>query len=351
MFELGNAGIIGKRDNQEDYFASLPMDNGLLGIVADGMGGYEGGEVASSVSVKSFLKFFEENFRDDKIEELLVLSTNYANEHLESIKNEDDSLADMGNTLIATYATKSTLYWVNVGDSILYRYRKGELVRINADHSVAGELQEKVDKGLMSQEEADASPNRHALTSALTGYEIPFLEQSQIKLEDDDIFILASDGLHTLSQRQIETIILNSVKPQEIADILVESIEKKGMPNQDNTVVLVFQKEKVDLTKKMPNIGNSEEKTSEPKEIINREKKSKINFVIIFLSIIIILLVSYFFYIKHTEDNKSNIMTLFDRNHTLDTNQSISSESNKTTNIVDENISLTDVNKTINLQQ
>jgi len=351
MFELGNAGIIGKRDNQEDYFASLPMDNGLLSIVADGMGGYEGGEVASSISVKSFLSFFKENFREDKIEELLVLSTNYANEHLESIKNEDDSLADMGNTLIATYATKSTLYWINVGDSILYRYRKGELVRINADHSVAGELQEEVDKGLISQEEADSSPNRHALTSALTGYEIPFLEQSQIKLEDDDIFILASDGLHTLSQRQIETIILNPIKPQEIADILVGSIEKKGMPNQDNTVVLVFQKEKVDLTKKIPNTAKSKEKTSESKEIINKEKKGKINFVIIFLSAIIVLLISSFFYIKHEENNKLNIITLYDRNQTIDTNQSISPENNKTTNIVDANISLTNVNKTISLQQ
>lgn len=349
MFELGNAGIIGKRDNQEDYFASLPMDNGLLSIVADGMGGYEGGEVASSISVKSFLSFFKENFREDKIEELLVLSTNYANEHLESIKNEDNSLADMGNTLIATYATKSTLYWVNVGDSILYRYRNGELVRINADHSVAGELQEEVDKGLISQEEADASPNRHALTSALTGYEIPFLEQSQIELEENDIFILASDGLHTLSQRQIETIVLQSINPQKIADILVESIEKKDMPNQDNTVVLVFQKEKIDLTKEIAIRESSEEQTSKPKEINNKEKKGKVNFVVIFLSTIIFLLITSFLYIKYTEDSKSNIITLYDRNHSLDTNQSISTESNKTTNIVDGNISITDVNETNSL--
>jgi len=250
MFEVGNARIIGKRDNQEDYFASLPMESGLLSIVADGMGGYEGGEIASTISVKSFLSFFEENFREDKIEELLVLSTNYANEHLEYIKNKDDSLADMGNTLIATYATEKTLYWVNVGDSILYRYRNGQLTRINADHSVAGELQEEVNRGLISQEEADASPNHHALTSALTGYEIPLMEQSQIEIEDDDIFVLASDGVHTLSQRQIETIIANNIGSQRIADILVESIEKKNMLNQDNTAVLVFAKRKLDLPKR-----------------------------------------------------------------------------------------------------
>jgi len=338
MFELGNVGIIGKRDNQEDYFASLPMDNGLLSIVADGMGGYEGGEVASRASVKSFLSFFEENFREDKIEELLVLATNYANEHLESLKDENDSLADMGNTLIATYATKSTLYWVNVGDSILYRYRKGELLRINADHSVAGELQKDVDKGLISQEEADASPNRHALTSALTGYDIPYLEQSQIALDDDDIFILASDGLHTLNQRQIETIISNSLSSQEVADILVNTIEKKNMQNQDNTVVVVFQKETVDSTKEKLTIESN-----------NEEKKGKVNFVVILLSTIIFLLISSLIYIKYTENSKVNIITLYDGNHSLDTNQSIPTESNETTNIVDINISLTDENKTNSL--
>jgi len=345
MFEVGNARIIGKRDNQEDYFASLPMENGLLCIVADGMGGYEGGEIASSISVKSFLSFFEENFREDKINELLVLSTNYANEHLESIKNENNTLAEMGNTLIATYATQKTLYWVNVGDSILYRYRNGQLTRINADHSVAGELQKQVDEGFISQEEANASPNRHALTSALTGYEIPYMEQSQIEMEPDDIYILASDGIHTLSKREIENTISNSLGSQKIADILVESIEKKDTQNQDNVTVLVFSKEKIDLPKKETIMKKNKEKTSEPKEIINEKKKGKVDFVIIFLSAIIILFISSFFYIKYTEDNKSNIITLYDKNNALDTNQSISSESNETTNVIDRNISITEAYK------
>ena len=331
MFEVGNARIIGKRDNQEDYFASLPMESGLLSIVADGMGGYEGGEIASTISVKSFLSFFEENFREDKIEELLVLSTNYANEHLEYIKNKDDSLADMGNTLIATYATEKTLYWVNVGDSILYRYRNGQLTRINADHSVAGELQEEVNRGLISQEEADASPNHHALTSALTGYEIPLMEQSQIEIEDDDIFVLASDGVHTLSQRQIETIIANNIGSQRIADILVESIEKKNMLNQDNTAVLVFAKRKLDLPKREAVKKESEEKTSEPKERDNREPKNRSSLVVILLSIIITLLVASFVYVKYVEDDKgSSSVDLNDTNSTVDKNRSIPNDRNET---------------------
>jgi len=331
MFEVGNARIIGKRDNQEDYFASLPMESGLLSIVADGMGGYEGGEIASTISVKSFLSFFEENFREDKIEELLVLSTNYANEHLESIKNEDDSLSDMGNTLIATYATEKTLYWVNVGDSILYRYRNGQLTRINADHSVAGELQEEVNRGLISQEEADASPNHHALTSALTGYEIPLMEQSQIEIKDDDIFVLASDGVHTLSQRNIETIIANNIGSQRIADILVESIEKKNMLNQDNTAVLVFAKRKLDLPKREAVKKESEEKTSEPKERDNREPKNRSSLVVILLSIIITLLVASFVYVKYVEDDKgSSSVDLNDTNSTVDKNRSIPNDRNET---------------------
>jgi len=238
MIKVGNARIIGTRDTQEDYFASSPIENGLLCIVADGMGGYKGGEIASSVSVKSFLKFFKENFREDKIKELLTLSTNYANEQLESIK--DESLIEMGNTLISTYATKNRLYWVNVGDSILYRYRQGRLTRLNADHSIAGELQEQVKKGLISQEEASANSRKHHLTSALTGYKIPYMELSQIEMKQNDIFILASDGLHTLNQREIENVISATLTPQEIADSLIEFIEKKDKINQDNTTILIF---------------------------------------------------------------------------------------------------------------
>jgi len=331
MFEVGNARIIGKRDNQEDYFASLPIGDGLLSIVADGMGGYEGGEVASRVSVKSFLNFFEENFREDKIEELLVLSTNYANEHLESIKDEDETLADMGNTLIATYAIRDRLYWVNVGDSILYRYRSKQLTRINADHSVAGELQEQVDEGVISQEEADSSPDRHALTSALTGYEIPYMEQAQIEMNKDDIFILASDGLHTLSQREIGNIVSNNLGSQKIADILVESIEKKDIQNQDNTAVLVFTKERVDLPKIETVKEEIEEKTSESKEIDKEESKSRSSLVIILLSTIISLLIASFIYIKFVEDNeKKSISDLNDTNSTVDRNMSILHNRNKT---------------------
>jgi len=332
MFEVGNARIIGKRDNQEDYFASLPMKNGLLCIVADGMGGYEGGEVASTISVKSFLNFFEENFREDKIEELLVLSTNYANEYLESIKDEDESLAEMGNTLIATYATDDMLYWVNVGDSILYRYRKGKLTRINADHSVAGELQEQVNKGLISQEEADKSPDRHALTSALTGYEIPYMEQSQIEMEKDDIFILASDGLHTLSQRKIENIILEKLSSQEIADILVEFIEQKDKRNQDNTTVLVFKKEKVNLPKREVIEKKSEENISEPKEIVNKEPRNRSNLVVILLSILISLLVISFLYVQFIGDSNKSIVDVNDTNITVSKNIPILHDRNRTIN-------------------
>ena len=314
MFDLGNARILGDREKQEDYFASLPMNNGLLCIVADGMGGYEGGEIASSLSVKSFIQFFKENFREDKIPELLILATDYANETLAQEKEQDSALAEMGNTLVATYTDKKTLYWVNVGDSILYRYRDAKLVRISADHSVAGELQAKVEEGQISQKEANESPNRYVLTSALTGYEIPHIEQSTIEMEDRDVFILASDGLHTLSERHIENIVSEHSNSQEIADRLLEMIEKKETENQDNTTVIVFKKETLetptlsvenlfeDLEDEPTLAKTTEEETFKP----NKRNTLWVSLVLIMVTLFIVLVV-YFNSIKNRETMRLNL--------------------------------------------
>lgn len=310
MFDIGNARIIGKRESQEDYFASLPIGKGLLCIVADGMGGYEGGEIASTTSVKSFVDFFHDNFREDKVDELLVLSTNFANESLKDLKNHDNAFSDMGNTIVAVYITENMLHWVNVGDSILYKFNNGQINRINANHSVAGELQKQVNQGIISQKEANNSPDRHALTSALTGYEIPYIEQSKIPIDDNDIFILASDGLHTLSEKQIANILLSKQSSQDSADTLIEFVEKKNMPNQDNTTVIILSKVQSLKVKK---------------GIVKKNNFQKIT-----ISTSILLLIALLIYLKFGENKETIITNLNDTNKTI-IEKATSDESNSTT--------------------
>jgi len=241
MIDIGNAQIIGQRDNQEDYFASIEINNGMLSVVADGMGGYEGGEVASTLSVKSFIDYFKTNFTPVSIASLLIEAVHFANSKLEQEKNDNPSLDEMGCTFVATYTIDSNLYWVSVGDSVLYRYSHTKLIRLNANHSVAGDYQIEVDAGRMTQEDANSKPNRHALTSALTGYEIPHIEQSQIEISESDRFIIASDGIHTLEDQKIEHLASRQNDNQELADSIVRLIEKKNLKNQDNTTVITLQ--------------------------------------------------------------------------------------------------------------
>jgi len=239
---VGNSQIVGKRDNQEDYFASVNIHNGMLCIVADGMGGYEGGEVASKVVVKFFLEYCKKYLKEDNIETILLEATHFANKKLELEKENNPTLEEMGSTLIATYITNERLYWVSVGDSLLIKYNK-QLSRLNADHSIAGELQQKVDSGHMTQEEADNKPNRNALTSALTGYEIPHIDCSSILLNEEDRFLLASDGILTIEDKLIEKVFKTVDDIQGICDELINLVQKRNLNNQDNTTIVIVAKQ------------------------------------------------------------------------------------------------------------
>jgi len=289
MIEIGNAQILGKRDNQEDYLATLEIGNGVLGIVADGMGGYEGGEIASKIVVKSFIKYFTQYYNEVPIDKLLLEATHYANENLEQEKVKNSSLEEMGCTLVAVYMTEDRLSWVSVGDSILYRYMDAKLVRLNADHSLAGEYQKQVDRGLLSQEEADAKPNRHALTSALTGYEIPNIEQSSIQIEADERFLITSDGIHSLTEKEIEELFGQTSDNQKIADDLLRAVEQKKLKNQDNTTVIILQ--------------NTVKNISINDNIPIKKKTLKTN---ILISIILVLLGLVLFLFYHNNKDKIN---------------------------------------------
>src|SRR5688500_4847696 len=107
----------------------------------------------------------------------------------------------MGCTLVAAAFLDSGLVWVSGGDSPPLRLREGELMQLNADHSMAPLIAMRVDAGEMSEEEAARHPQRNALRSALIGEPIPHTDvrETPVRLKAGDKFVLASDGLQTLS--------------------------------------------------------------------------------------------------------------------------------------------------------
>jgi serine/threonine protein phosphatase PrpC len=236
---------IGQRELQEDFcqFRLLP-DGGLLAILSDGMGGHTSGEVASNAAVNAFDKSFM-SYSGSSISSKLGASLTSANTELARLIDANSRLHGMGCTLIGAYINPNGIYWVSVGDSLLYLFRAGKLKQINEDHSMAPLIQESLRAGKITQQEAEAYPNKNALRSALMGSEIPLIDspEAPLKLYAGDVLVIASDGLLTLSEKEILSVINKnySMGAEIISNNLIKFVKEKNVKNQDNITVQVIK--------------------------------------------------------------------------------------------------------------
>jgi hypothetical protein len=151
----------------------------------------------------------------------------------------------MGGTVVATSLVEGGLQWVSVGDSLLYLLRDGMLKRLNDDHSMGPQIDLMARNGMIDAEEARNHPQRNCLTSALTGKDIPELDctPERLDLEDGDIIVLASDGLQSLAEEDIASILdkMSDHESRDIATALIRAVAAKGVSDQDNTSVAVIR--------------------------------------------------------------------------------------------------------------
>ncbi|MES0862911.1 protein phosphatase 2C domain-containing protein [Ruegeria sp. SCPT10] len=238
---------LGQRENQEDAFDLVYQNerdpkSDILMLVADGMGGHAGGEVASNLALSAFKKHFIGGSEAPRPRDRLQESLTAANDALRQRIASQPDLKGMGCTLIAALKLGDRLVWVSVGDSSLFLLRDGRLKKLNADHSLYGELLQMVAAGKITQEEADSHPRRNALRSALMGDRISLTDVNAISLKPGDVVLSCSDGLDTLSQPEIRDILQDgkSRDMRGVASDLLNAVEAKGKPKQDNTTVVVY---------------------------------------------------------------------------------------------------------------
>jgi protein phosphatase len=198
--ELTDVGRV--RDHNEDAIGSQ-RDAGLY-VLADGMGGYNAGEVASSIAVKTVLDLVKQAVqREDRaatepdtglMRQTIVLrdAITRANKIIHQTAQSHSGCEGMGTTIVACLFFDNRMSIAHVGDSRLYRVRNGKLEQITLDHSL---LQELVDRGFYSREEAERSTNRNYVTRALGVEATVEVELQEVDVQKDDIFILCSDGL------------------------------------------------------------------------------------------------------------------------------------------------------------
>jgi len=236
----------GARDYQEDDAGFCPIGeggaDGLLMVLADGMGGHRGGAHASTVAVETFIDSF--NHESGSIAERLGRALEDANERIGKDSQENPELEGMGCTLVGVSLTEAGIEWISVGDSPMWLARNGKLQRLNADHSMAPILAKQVELGELTEEEAKRHPQRNALRSAVIGDTLQQVDTSKrpMKFRKGDRLLLASDGLETLSVEEIAAIIeeAGEVEAESLATSLVATVDARQRKGQDNTTVMVI---------------------------------------------------------------------------------------------------------------
>lgn len=217
----------------------LPVQGGHVLIVADGMGGYRGGAIASSLVVEAI----EEYFLDAKLsdpQKALRESIYTANERIYLRGKQDEDLSRMGSTCVLALVKGDQLHLAHVGDSRIYFMRQGgKLQRLTRDHTV---VQHFVDVGLLSEEEAEGHPDSHILSRALgpRAHVEPEVRDEPVILQEGDRVLLCSDGLtKMLTEQNISTMLSMETELQEIADKMVDVANHNG--GEDNVTVLAFE--------------------------------------------------------------------------------------------------------------
>lgn len=241
----------GRRDNQEDYYAFADASEGeedplerLLLVVGDGLGAHAGGSVASYIAVNAFVKAYHD--QDGGISWKLRVGLDTANDTLGYITNRMPAVAPpMGTTMLGVTISQNAMQWVSVGDSPLFLYRDNELIRINADHSLAPLLEERVKRGELTEKEASEHPDRHTLQSALLGQPMALIDLAAepYPLKKGDIIIAASDGIFTLDHGALEELLSfgKHTTADKIADAIIFAIRRINHDRQDNTTVGVVK--------------------------------------------------------------------------------------------------------------
>lgn len=204
-WKVGGVSDVGlKRDLNEDsiFFSE---DLGLI-ILADGMGGHQGGEVASAMAIDTIRGALVKHTAPPELEpwsgkgpaqlqEIITLAVEAANEAIYTAAQQDVRFQGMGTTVVLAVSDGIRVLFAHVGDSRLYRWRSGTLTQLTRDHSLVNEL---VDKGFYTEEEARHAPQKNVITRALGTHEKVLVDINESALLVGDRYLFCSDGLSDL---------------------------------------------------------------------------------------------------------------------------------------------------------
>ena len=229
MISLGisKTGLVRQR-NEDRFYAQGP-----LLIVADGMGGYTGGEYASTMVVDTIVEVVNE--ATEMSEEVLQNAILEANRIVYKKSQSYKELEGMGTTVVVAYVQENTLYWAHVGDSRLYIYGLEGLRRMTKDHSMVQQL---VEAGTITEEEVIHHPKRNMLTRAIGVYETVEVDTGVVEVHQNDRILLCSDGLSGyIEESKIEQVLSKENNESRALEDLVHLVYDAGA--RDNVTIVL----------------------------------------------------------------------------------------------------------------
>ena len=234
--DIGNV----RKMNQDAYYISEESDTYKLCILADGMGGYTGGEIASRVACKSAAEYIKQNLEDNKayskeaIMQVIKDAMNYANNVVFEMSRQQKELEQMGTTLEVCVIYNNRIHIGHIGDSRIYRIRQGIMRKLTVDHSYVQKL---VKDGTITKEEAINHPKKNMLMKAL-GCEPEIEPDIMVKgFNPNDVILICSDGLtNMIAEQEILNIVESDI--QNATQNLIRKAKELGGYDNITTIII-----------------------------------------------------------------------------------------------------------------
>ncbi len=240
VVQAGKLHFRGDRESQQDCMALSPLERypaqGVLAVVADGMGGLSDGDQMSQAAVTAMMEGFL-NARETDPLALTIRANQAVNTLLGPTR-----LGSSGTTLVAGIAQGGMFRYVSVGDSRICLFRRGSLIQLNREHIYRNELATRAVNGMGTLWDANSHPKAGGLTSYLGMGELKYVDipAEPLRLEREDKIILMSDGVYNaLTKAELESALVQPA--QSAADTIARMIQAKAYRNQDNYTALILE--------------------------------------------------------------------------------------------------------------
>jgi len=240
----------GSRKEQQDSYGKFISEDstflqhgGILALVADGMGGLEGGAEASKLTINSFIHAYKQKSSNEDIPAALKRSAEHANKSVYEFSIAQGIEGNTGSTLVAVVQLGKEIYWLSVGDSRIYGVTNNQVEQLSTDHNYEQDLLELVKKGDLTMEDVKANKQKAALTSYIGSETIKKISQNKEPLSFDkfNAIFLCSDGFYSKMSNTEILALINTKPSSEVAKLSIKTKLQKSIKNQDNlTIGVVF---------------------------------------------------------------------------------------------------------------